>query len=190
MKYENNQYTTLINVEINFLESDSTLNIVSKHCKLLTTITLLNPSAKIIIDDDTTIHNHKEFLIKVDYATSFIIINYRKAPFQKNFVLHVINSTRPLSSMKHGDDDIMVIFHKNKTWLSQDDFSTHRESSIGFIKYIITAFTLQQVTKERIVNTLMNLDLSKEEIFIQRRHDHNQYILKEIITDGQPKVPE
>ena len=92
--------------------------------------------------------------------------------------------------MKHGDDDIMIIFQKNKTWLSQDDFSTHRESSIGFINYIITAFTLQQVAKERIVNTLMNLDLNKEEIFIQRRHDHNQYILKEIITDGQPKVPE
>ena len=97
-----------------------------------------------------------------DYATNFTIINDRKVQFPRFFVRLVIDSTRTVSSMKYGDDNIMTTLQKNKTWLTQDKYNTHREASIGFIKYISTAFTPQQVAKARVVNALMNLKLTKE----------------------------
>ena len=69
--------------------------------------------------------------------------------------------------MKHGDDNITTTLQKNKTWLRQEKINTHREANIDFIKYISTAFTLQQVAKARIVNALTNLELTKEEISTQ-----------------------
>ena len=162
VKYENNRYITPVNVEFGSTESDSTVNIASKHSKLFAAIKLLDPSAKIITDDDTVIHHLKEFPTGADYATKFTIINDRKAQFPRFFVRHVIDSTRIVSSMKYGDDNIMTTLQKYKTWLIQDKYNTHREASIGFIKYISTVFTLQQVAKVRVVNDLMNLKLTKE----------------------------
>ena len=61
VNYEKNRYITPINVEFGSTESDSTVNIASKYRKLFTAIKVLDPSAKIITDDDTVIHHPKEF---------------------------------------------------------------------------------------------------------------------------------
>ena len=143
VKYKNNPYITPVNVEFGSTESDSTAIIASKHRKLFTVIKLLDPSAKIITDDDTVIHHPKEFPMGADYATKFTIINNRKARFPRFSVRHVIDSIRTVSSMKYSDDNIMTTLQKNKTWLTQDKYNTHREARIDFIKYISTAFTLQ-----------------------------------------------
>ena len=166
VNYENNRYITPLNIEFGSTESDSTIKIVLKHRKLFAAIKLLDPSAKIITNDDTVIHHPKDFPMGADYATKFTIINDRKARFPPFFVRHVIDSTRIVSSMKHGDDNIMTTLQKNKTWLTQYKYSTYREASIGFIKYISTVFTLQQVAKARVVNDLRNLELTKEEISV------------------------
>ena len=115
LKYEKNRYVTPINVEFGSTESDSTVNIAWKHRKLFAAIKLFDPSSKIITDDDTVIHHPKEFLIGTDYATQFTIINDHKARSPRFFVRHVIDSTRTVSSMKHGDDNIMISLQKNKT---------------------------------------------------------------------------
>ena len=195
VKYENNRYITLVNVESGSTESDSTVNIASKHRKLFAAIKLFDPSSKIITDGDTIIHHLKEFPMGTDYATKFTIINDRKAKFPRFFVHHVIDSTRTVSSMIHGDDNITTTLQKNKTWLRQEKFNTHREASIDFIKYISTAFTLQQVAKARIVNALMNVELTKEEISALSKIPNNDMVTtnttsKKHSTDGQPKVPE
>ena len=83
VKYENNRYITPVNVEFGSTELDSTVNISSKHRKLFTAIKLLDPSAKIITDDDTVIHHPKEFSMRADYSTQFTIINDRKARFPR-----------------------------------------------------------------------------------------------------------
>ena len=155
-----------ISVESGSTKSDSTVNIASKYRKILTAIKLIDPSANINTNDDTVIHHPKEFLMGVDCTTEFKIINDLKTRFQRYFVYHVIESTRTVSSMNHGNDNIITTLQKNKTWLSQDKLPTHHEASINFIKYIITAFTFQQVAKERVVNALLNLELNKEEIFV------------------------
>ena len=64
--------------------------------------------------------------------------------------------------MDHGDDKIMTTLQKTKTWLTQDKYKKHRETSICFIKYIGTTFTIQQVAKARVVNALLNFELTKE----------------------------
>ena len=108
VKYENNRYITPVNVEFGSNDSDSTVNIASKHRKLFAAIKILDPFAKIITDDDTVIQHPKEFLMWADYAKKITIINDRKARFPRFFVLHVIDSTRTVSSMKYGDDNIMT----------------------------------------------------------------------------------
>ena len=97
--------------------------------------------------------------------------------------------------MKHGDENIMTTLQKNKTWIAQDKYNIHREASIGFTKYIRTAFTLQQVAKARVVNILMNLELTKEEISTLSTIPKDDTVTsnttsKKRSTDGQPKVPE
>ena len=62
VKYENNQYITPINVLFGSTESDSTVNIVSKHHKSFTAINILDRSAKIITDGDIVIHHPKRVL--------------------------------------------------------------------------------------------------------------------------------
>ena len=114
VKYENNWYITPVNVEFGSTESDNTVNIASKHRKLFVVIKLIDPSAKIITDDDTVIHHPKEFPMEADYATKFTIINDRKSCFPRFFVRHVIDSTRTLLSMKHGDDNIMTTLQKKR----------------------------------------------------------------------------
>ena len=109
VKYENNRYTTLLNVEFGSTESDSTVNITSKYRKLFTIITNLDPSSKIITDDDTIIHHPKEFPMEADYATNLTIINDRIVHFQRFLIRYVIDSTRILPSMKQGDDNIEII---------------------------------------------------------------------------------
>ena len=118
VKYENNRYITPVNVEFDSTESDSTVNISSKHRKLFTVVKLLDPSAKIITNDDTVIHHPKESHMGADYATKFTIINDRKARFPRFFVRHVIDPTRTVSSMKHDDENIMTTLQKNKTWIA------------------------------------------------------------------------
>ena len=48
VKYKNNRYITPVNVEFGSTESDSTVNIASKHRKLFAAIKRLDPSSKII----------------------------------------------------------------------------------------------------------------------------------------------
>ena len=79
--------------------------------------------------------------------------------------------------------------------LNTAHFNTHREASIGFIKYISTAFTLQQVAKARVVQALMNLELTKEEISTLSTIPNDDMVTtnttsKKRSTNGQPKVPE
>ena len=68
VKYENNRYITPVNVEFGSNDSESTMNIASKHRKLFAAIKILDPFAKMITDDDTVIQHPKEFLMWAEYA--------------------------------------------------------------------------------------------------------------------------
>ena len=79
------------------------------------------------------------------------------------------------------------------TWLNLNHFYTHREASIGFIKYISTGLALHHIAKKRVSTALTNIDLSPEDsITLQETtkgdaiHDHNN----KRKPDGQLKEAE
>ena len=57
--------------------------------------------------------------------------------------------------------------------LTLNKFFTHREASIGFLKYVSTGLTLQYVTKKRITSALMNVDLTDEDIITPQQTTEN-----------------
>ena len=60
---------------------------------------------------------------------------------------HEILSKIKLTALKFGDHNIMSTLQSLNTWLNLNRFSTHREASIGFIKYVSTGFTLHHIAK-------------------------------------------
>ena len=56
----------------------------------------------------------------------------------------------------------MLTLQSLNTWLTFNRFSTHREASIDFLKYISTCLTFQYIAKKRLTSVLMNVDLTDE----------------------------
>ena len=62
------------------------------------------------------------------------------------------------------------------TWLHFNSLSTHRETSIGFIKYISTGLTFQYIAKKRVTTALMNVDHTEEGIIALQNTTENDVI--------------
>ena len=120
-----------------------------------------------------------------DYATKFTIFNDRKSHFPR------FSSTTSSTPQEP--------YHLRNTAAITPWSSSRRirlgYPSIVFINYISTAFTLQQLVKEQVVNALMNLERNKEEISALSTISKDDIITTNISskkrsTDGEPKVPE
>ena len=59
------------------------------------------------------------------------------------------------------------------TWLTFNKFSTHREVSIGFLKYISNGLTLQYIANKRVIPALMKVDISEENIIALQQTTEN-----------------
>ena len=57
----------------------------------------------------------------------------------------------------------MSTLQSPNTWLTFNKVSTHREASIGFLKYVSTGLTLQYIAKQRVTSALMKIELSDED---------------------------
>ena len=60
------------------------------------------------------------------------------------------------------------------TWLIFNKFSTYREASIGFLKYISTGVTLHYIAKMKVTSALMKVDLSDEDIIALKQTTDNE----------------
>ena len=69
-----------------------------------------------------------------------------------------------ISALKYGDHDIMSTLQSLSTGLTFNNFSTHREASIGFLKHVNTRLTLQYIAKKWVTSALMNVDFTDEHI--------------------------
>ena len=98
------------------------------------------------------------------YTKTFEIIIDKKPSYPCSFVHHKIHLKIKLTSLKFGDHSILSTLQSLNTWLNINRFSTHREASIGFIKYISTGLTLQHIAKKRVSAALMNVDLTKKSL--------------------------
>ena len=63
----------------------------------------------------------------------------------------------------NGSKTILLFFRHNNMWLKWNKFSTHREASIGFIKYVNTSITLQVSIRSRIELALCSIPLTDED---------------------------
>ena len=63
----------------------------------------------------------------------------------------------------NGVKTILPFLRHNNMWLNWNKLSTHREASIGFIKYVNTSITLQTLISSRIELALRSIPLTEED---------------------------
>ena len=158
IKFINDRYITSVTVEFGSSKSDNSVNFSVKHRKLFTVLTLLDPSLSITIND-TTFNHPGEFSTGITYTEFFDVIVDKKLRYLCFFVHHDIHSKIKLTTLKFDNHNIMSTLQSLSTWLNLNHFSTHREASIGFIKYVTTGLTLHHIAKKRVSTALMNIDL-------------------------------
>ena len=53
---------------------------------------------------------------------------------------------------------------ENKTYMKYEKFNTHKEDSIGWLRYVKPVISLQRTTREKISDALMLVHLNEEEV--------------------------
>ena len=141
-------YVIPVTVQFGSSESDNSVKLPVKHRKLFAALKLLDSSLFITIND--TAFNHPgEFSMGTAYTEHFDVIVDKKPRYPRFFVHNDIHSKIKLTALKFGDHSIMLTLQSLNTWLNFNCFSTHREASIGFIKYISTGLTLHHIAKKK-----------------------------------------
>ena len=59
---------------------------------------------------------------------------------------------------------VMFVLLKNNLYMKYENFNTHKENSIGWLKYVNLVISLQRATREKISDTLMLVHLNDEEM--------------------------
>ena len=192
IKFINDRYVTPVTVEFGSSDPDSSVNIPVKHRKLFAALKILDPFLSITINN-TTFNHPGEFPMETSYTENFDVIVDKKPRYPRYFVYHEIHFQIKLIALKFGDHNIMSTLQSLNTWINLNRFSTHREASIGFIKYVSTGLTLYHIAKKRVAIALMNVELSPEDILTLQEttnetaiHNHNN----KRKPDGQPKEAE
>ena len=98
------------------------------------------------------------------YTEIFDVITDKKPRFPRFFVHHEFHSKIQVSALKYNEHTIMSTLQSLNTWLTFNNFSTHREASIGFLKFVSTGLTLQYIAKQRVISALTKVELSDEDI--------------------------
>ena len=63
----------------------------------------------------------------------------------------------------NGNETILPLLRKNNMWLKGKKFLTHKEGSIGFIKYVSPTITLQTAIRSRIELVICSMQLMEED---------------------------
>ena len=53
---------------------------------------------------------------------------------------------------------------ENNTYMKYEKFNTHKEDSIGWLRYVNPVISLQRTTREKISDTLILVHLNEEEM--------------------------
>ena len=126
------------------------------------------------------------------YTENFDVIVNKNPRYPHFFVHHNIHSKIKLIALKFGNYNIMSTLQSLNTWLNLNRFSTHREASIVFIKYISTGLTLHHIAKKKVSTILTNVDISPEDIITLQETTEGDAIHHHNSTrkpDGQLKNP-
>ena len=141
-------YTTLTIIEFSQKGNQGYIIPTKIHRNIYTVILLIDPTTKMINNDGKVFTHPKEFKI----AKVYVCFNIESVIQQRNFMY---NNDR--------DKRILPLLRKNNMWMKRNKFSTHKESSIGFIKFINSVVTLQTAVISRVELALCSAKLTPEQ---------------------------
>ena len=110
----------------------------------------------------------------IEYTDTFQVIIDKRPRFPRFFVHHELHSKISVSTLKYDNYNIVLTLQSISIWLTFNNFFTHREASIGFLKYVSTGLILQHTAKKRIISALMNVDLTGNGIIALQKNIDNK----------------
>ena len=69
-----------------------------------------------------------------------------------------------MSKFKFGEQSVISALLENNTYMKYEKYNTHKEDSIGWLKYVNPVISLQRTTREKISDALMLVHLNEEEM--------------------------
>lgn len=172
-KIVNNRYSTPVTLKFAAVTKEKTISIAQKHVIIFAAIKLLGPSATIKFLKGVVYQHQNDFPYSQAYQDAFEVIldkNIHSKPHI--YVKHIIESTLQVNQMKFGQHNTMNILHQQHASLKFAKFSTYREASIGWFKYINTSLTLQFPAKLRVKKLLNTAHLTQHEIALLTTINH------------------
>ena len=84
-----------------------------------------------------------------------------------------------MNKSKFGEKSVMYVPLESKTYMKYEKFDTHKEDSIGWLKYVNLVISLQRTTRKNISNAVILVHFNDEEMTAMTN------ISKEITDDPQ-----
>ena len=75
-----------------------------------------------------------------------------------------------MSKFKFGEQSVMSALLENNTYMKYEKFNTHKDDSIGWLRYVNPFISLQRTTREKISDALMLVHLNEEEMKAMKTH--------------------
>ena len=168
IKFERDRYTTPITIEFRQQKDNGSINPAKLHRALFAEMLLIDSTTKVISNNGMTFTNPKELPQGNEYSSTFTeaTIHNQKFNSVKAYICCNIETSIPYKKFLYstnGDKTILPLLKTNNMWLKWNKFSTHREASIGFIKFVNPNLTLQTAVRSRIELALCSMPLTSEE---------------------------
>ena len=163
----NNRITTPVTFQFRPPNNISEFSVSKAHQNIFEALKLLDPTLKFVTFNGAHVDTIEQFPSTQETYTSTFKDIHKESDNSRVYVSHKIESSKPLSELKHGSRNCMSnIFEtlvKNNAFLSHKKFNSHKEHSIGFFMKVNPKITLRNEMRERIQDQLMFIDLEDEE---------------------------
>ena len=149
----NKRITTPVTLQIRPNKGSSNVNVAVAHRNIFSAMKLKDPTLKIITPQNDIIDTLLQFPEGNDYTKTFTKIIKDSKDSRRIYISHHIESARGLGELKHGSkQDMSNIFDtlvNNNTFLSHDNFQSHKENAIGFFVNLSPRITLRDTLREK-----------------------------------------
>ena len=166
--HERGRYTTSTTIEFHQKSDQTSITPAKLRRELFAEMLMIDPTTKMIANDGKVYTHSKELPIGTEYANTLTeaTVNNKKFNTVKAYICCKIETDlyyKKFMYNNYGAKTILLFLRHNNMWLKWNKFSTHREVSIDFIKYVNTSITLQKSIRSRIELVLYNMPLTDED---------------------------
>ena len=176
--FKNDRYTTPVTFEFYPAKRTNQINVFESHKKVFAAMKMMDNTTKIITKKGTVFDHPDSFPEGQAYLEHFPSINEVQRQ-RKVFVRCQVESSIMMSKFKFGEQSVMSALLENNTYMKYEKYNTHKEDSIGWLKYVNPVISLQRTTREKISDALMLVHLNEEEMKAMKNTS------KEITDDPQ-----